>query len=84
MRKEAEQSGNRILAGETEAMPLSEGNAEACTYCPYRAVCGYDRRSGGFRFRRNGKVSAEEVWQQIREEDPEEGNEGDSHAELDG
>lgn len=84
VRKEAERSGNRILSGETEAMPLSEGNSDACAYCPYRAVCGYDRRSGGFRIRRNGKISAEEVWQQIRERDPGEGNEGDSHAELDG
>ena len=93
VRKEAEKSGSRILSGETEAVPLTEEKSQACTYCPYRAVCGYDRRSGGFRIRKNGKKDAGEVWLRIRESAPEQEqknapeqeqvNEGGSHAELD-
>ena len=78
-------AGSRILSGETEAVPLTEEKSQACTYCPYRAVCGYDRRSGGFRIRKNGKKDAGEVWLRIRESAPEQEqvNEGGSHAELD-
>ena len=85
VRKEAVNAGSRILSGETEAVPLTEEKSQACTYCPYRAVCGYDRRSGGFRIRKNGKKDAGEVWLRIRESAPEQEqvNEGGSHAELD-
>ena len=39
--------GRQILAGNITAQPFRDGADNACTYCPYREVCGYDPRIPG-------------------------------------
>ena len=39
--------GSQILAGNITAQPFRDGTDSACTYCPYREVCGYDPRIPG-------------------------------------
>lgn len=38
------------------------GKKNACTYCPYMTVCGFDRRLSGYEFRRLKNFSDEELW----------------------
>ena len=41
-----------IADGSTEASPaVLDSRRTACTYCPYRDVCGFDRKLPGFAFR---------------------------------
>lgn len=41
-----------ILAGNTAANPAQiDSNRTACDYCPFRNVCGFDRRIPGYHFR---------------------------------
>lgn len=72
--KKTEEAGRRILDGEIEVNPYEKGNRNACTYCRFRGVCGFDRKIPGYRFRELENVSKEDVWDKICEEiclDPE-------------
>ncbi len=41
-----------ILEGRTDARPVRyDTNTTACTYCPYRDACGFDRRIPGYDYR---------------------------------
>ena len=41
-----------IAGGSTEVSPaVLDNQRTACTYCPYRDVCGFDRKLPGFAFR---------------------------------
>lgn len=65
VRSRIRQAGEEILCGEARALPLEEGGGNACEYCPYSAVCGFDGKISGYQFRRNRKRSAAEVWEEI-------------------
>ena len=44
-----------ILNGEISAKPYRNTQGEACEYCPYHSVCGFDRRLPGFSYREGGR-----------------------------
>ena len=37
----------------------------ACTYCPYQAACGFDRKIPGCGYREIRKMSDDEIWTEI-------------------
>lgn len=79
--------GKEILDGEAGINPYKQGNRTACDYCPYHAVCGFDLKTTGYRFRRFKKLKTEEIWQEIeekREETVYEGGDGGYGSEMDG
>lgn len=43
--------GRQIMDGEIGISPYKTGKETACSYCPYRGVCGFDERIPGFNFR---------------------------------
>lgn len=51
-------------------------NQTACTYCPYHAVCGFDRKIEGFSFKRTSKRKPEEIWQELLAEQEDEEKDG--------
>lgn len=51
-----------ILEGDAQVSPYELGKKNACTYCPYMAVCGFDRKLTGYEFRRLKNFSDEELW----------------------
>lgn len=53
---------NSILEGEAQVAPYELGKKNACTYCPYETVCGFDRKLPGYDFRRLKSFSDEELW----------------------
>ena len=59
------QLGASILEGRTEARPYEMGGRTACDYCPYQAVCGFDRRIEGYELRRLGSLKPEEIWKRM-------------------
>jgi ATP-dependent helicase/nuclease subunit B len=58
-----------ILAGEAEVAPYELGQKNACTYCPYSSVCGFDRKLPGYEFRHLQKLTEEELWKAFTEEE---------------
>ena len=45
-------TGEHILSGEIAASPYLQEKSNACTYCLYHAVCGFDLQLPGFAYRR--------------------------------
>lgn len=66
--------GEAILSGHIELNPYvktnTKGNAsereKPCTYCEYKAVCGFDKKIRGCDYRILSKDKDEEVWEKIR------------------
>lgn len=63
------QIGRDILSGRIDVRPYRrKGKTDACAYCAYRAVCGFDESVEGYEFRRLMELSAESVWEKINKE----------------
>ena len=62
------QIGSGILDGTISVNPYEQGANQACTYCAYRNVCGYDSRVEGYEMRRLPKLSADDALCRMREE----------------
>lgn len=61
-------TGQKILEGRISLDPYVQGNDSACDYCPYRKVCGFDRRIAGYSMRELENLKEEEALARIRKE----------------
>lgn len=60
--------GKRMLAGEIAASPYELKGKNACTWCGYRSICGFDERLDGCSYRRLDRVGAEdEIFDQMQQ-----------------
>lgn len=57
--------GREILSGEIALRPYQRGAATGCDYCPYHAVCGFDRKTSGHGYRKLKNIGPEQVWEEI-------------------
>lgn len=60
--------GSSILNGEALVAPYELGKKNACTYCNYRSVCGFDERICGYEYRRLHSPDEEQLWKSMEEE----------------
>lgn len=60
--------GREILDGTISVNPCELGAENACTYCAYRHVCGFDAGVAGYQPRKLVKLKAEEALEKMREE----------------
>ncbi|MBQ0001107.1 MAG: helicase-exonuclease AddAB subunit AddB [Clostridiales bacterium] len=60
-----------ILDGDVSVAPYELNKKDACSYCPYMGVCGYDQKIPGYEHRRLKQYSGEEIWKLIAEEEEE-------------
>lgn len=58
-------TGREILDGEIGAKPYKNGARTACDYCPYHAVCGFDKKTAGYEYRKLKNKKTEEIWEEI-------------------
>lgn len=58
-----------ILDGNAAVAPYELGKKNACTYCPYITVCGFDRKVPGYEFHRLPSFSESDLWKKIMKED---------------
>ena len=65
VREKLKAAGQEILDGEIGAEPYKNGTRTACDYCPYHAVCGFDKKTSGFGFKRWKNKKSEEIWEEI-------------------
>lgn len=62
------QIGSGIMEGTISVNPYEQNGNQACTYCAYRSVCGYDGRIAGYEMRKLPKMSADDALRCMREE----------------
>ena len=62
----AKEIGNEILNGEISVSPAGE---DACKYCNYKGICGFDETIPGFHKRSLPKMKNPEVIAKLREEE---------------
>ena len=66
--------GRNLRPGETQRSDGSYmfvymlGKKNACTYCPYSTVCGFDTEIPGYEFRRLKNFADEELWNAFAKE----------------
>ncbi len=60
--------GQEILAGHKEMNPYEEGNKNACEYCAYKKVCGFDPSIPGYSVRKPEVSDSEEIMRRMKEE----------------
>lgn len=61
------QIGREILDGKIAANPYEKGNAEACTYCAYKKVCGFDGSIPGYEKRQLEDLDKQTLMQRMQE-----------------
>ena len=66
--RKLKKAGQEILDGEIGVAPYKNGQRTACDYCPYHAVCGFDRKTSGYEFNRWKNRKTEEIWEEICKE----------------
>lgn len=63
--------GQEILQGGIGLLPYKQGTRTGCDYCPYHAVCGFDRKTSGFAYRKLRAIKPEDIWKEILPEEEE-------------
>ena len=60
--------GREILDGSIEVSPYEQGSRNACTYCDYKNVCGFDEKIPGFKTRVLQDMTEDELMEKMRED----------------
>ena len=68
VRKQIAQCGKEILGGNTAIEPYHLDKKTGCDYCPYSGVCAFDTKLPGSKYRTLKKLSKDEVWELLEEE----------------
>lgn len=58
-------AGNDIYKGNVQISPFVEGQVSSCDYCPYKAVCGFDRKVQGFEERKTKKLDKKDLFDRM-------------------
>jgi ATP-dependent helicase/nuclease subunit B len=61
--------GERIMSGEIAAVPYAYESRSGCDYCDYRSICGREERESRDRVCRMEKMSDDQVWEVLYEQD---------------
>lgn len=61
------QIGREIMDGKIAANPYEKGNEEACTYCAYKKVCGFDGSIPGYEKRQLEDLDKQTLMQRMQE-----------------
>lgn len=66
-KKKAGDLGRQILSGEISKEPRVLKNRDACSFCSFRSICGFDERLPGYGKRRIEEQAPEEILRKMRE-----------------
>lgn len=58
--------GREILSGSIPVDPYEKGTENACTYCAFTGVCGFDKNTPGYAYRRLKSMDKDEAMDCIR------------------
>lgn len=60
--------GKQILEGDARIEPYKMDKANGCSFCPYHAICGFDEKLQGYRYRELEKLNREQIFEKMQEE----------------
>lgn len=66
--RKVRQIGREILDGKIGLDPYEKGTENACTYCAFQGVCGFEPGTPGYGYRRLKSMERDEIMECIREE----------------
>ena len=58
-------TGKDIYKGNVEVSPFVDGQVSSCTYCPYKAVCGFDIKIQGYEDRKGQKIDKKDIFDRM-------------------
>ena len=76
MRGRMQEFGRRIMEGDLAINPYIRDGRTGCDYCRFAAVCGFDKKTPGYGYRRLGDLKASDIWEQIEADREGERNHG--------
>jgi ATP-dependent helicase/nuclease subunit B len=65
--KKLQEYGARILNGDIALNPYELGDEDACSFCSFHSVCGFDHRIEGCQKRRLHPMEKREIWENLEE-----------------
>ena len=65
VRRRMQEFGRRIMEGDLAVNPYIRDGHTGCDYCRFAAVCGFDKKTPGFEYRRLGEPSPSEIWEEV-------------------
>lgn len=68
VQKKMQDYGERILRGDIQLSPYELGSEDACQYCSFHSICGFDRKVDGCEKRRLRPLEKAEIWKKLEEE----------------
>lgn len=69
VQKKLAEYGERILKGDIGLRPYELGDEDACRFCRYHSVCGFDRKVEGCKKRRLRPLDKAEIWERLKEDE---------------
>ncbi len=69
VRRRMTEFGSRIMDGHIAVNPYMRGGRTGCDYCKFAAVCGFDKKTPGYEYRRLGDLEAREIWEGVQSQD---------------
>jgi ATP-dependent helicase/nuclease subunit B len=62
VREKMKEFGNRIMAGDLALNPYIRNGKTGCDYCSFQSVCGFDKKTPGYEYRRLKEAAPEDIW----------------------
>lgn len=62
VREKMKEFGNRIMAGDLAVNPYIRNGKTGCDYCSFQSVCGFDKKTPGYEYRRLKEAAPEDIW----------------------
>jgi len=70
VRRRMTEFGSRIMEGHMAVNPYMRGGRTGCDYCKFAAVCGFDKKTPGYTYRRMGDLEDREIWDNVEKGGP--------------
>lgn len=70
VRQRMSEFGSRIMAGHMAVNPYMRGGRTGCDYCKFAAVCGFDKKTPGYEYRRLGDLETQQIWEEVEKGGP--------------
>ncbi len=67
----------KIMEGDVFHNPYKSKNKDACSYCKFSSVCGFDCKIDGYRYRKLKSLTNDEIWDLLKEKGDEDDGEHD-------
>ncbi len=66
VRRRMTEFGSRIMDGHMAVNPYLRGGRTGCDYCRFAAVCGFDKKTPGYSYRRLDDLEPRDIWNDVQ------------------